>query len=158
MQTLRFALQKLAAIEMAVCLSLLVTIVILILHQVVARYFFNAPLAWTEEFATYCFIWLVLISGALVAKENRHIVVDVWPDGPVRGSLRVITTLLAVIALGVVLANAAPIVAVELRTTTIALPLNFPKAYAFSLPMVYAFVSISLSMLVSLFPTQEGDQ
>lgn len=44
--------------------------------NVFARYFFNAPVQWAEEFARYAFIWLVFTGAALCTKYDRHIVID----------------------------------------------------------------------------------
>ena len=44
--------------------------------NVVARYFFNNPLEWAEEFSRYSFIWIVFLGAAYCTKTNRHIVID----------------------------------------------------------------------------------
>lgn len=44
--------------------------------NVVARYFFNNPLEWAEEFSRYSFIWIVFLGAAYCTKSNRHIVID----------------------------------------------------------------------------------
>lgn len=43
---------------------------------VIARYCFNSPLAWTEEFARYVFIWLIFMGAVVCTKQKAHIVVD----------------------------------------------------------------------------------
>jgi len=43
---------------------------------VIARYGFNSPLAWAEEFARYTFIWLVFMGAVVCTKQKGHIVVD----------------------------------------------------------------------------------
>ena len=43
---------------------------------VIARYCFNSPLPWTEEFARYTFIWLVFMGAVVCTKQKGHIVVD----------------------------------------------------------------------------------
>ena len=44
--------------------------------NVVARYFFNNPLEWAEEFSRYSFIWIVFLGAAYCTKSKRHIVID----------------------------------------------------------------------------------
>lgn len=44
--------------------------------NVVARYFFNHPLEWAEEFSRYSFIWIVFLGAAYCAKTNQHIVIN----------------------------------------------------------------------------------
>lgn len=45
--------------------------------NVVARYLFNAPITWAEEFSRYAFIWLVFMGAAACSKRYRHICIDV---------------------------------------------------------------------------------
>lgn len=56
---------------------LLVIMTLLIFFQVVSRFIFNAPLAWSEETARYAFVWLIYISAALAVKKGAHIRVEI---------------------------------------------------------------------------------
>lgn len=40
--------------------------------QVVARYVFDAPLAWTEEFARYSFVWISYLGCAYCVGVDGH--------------------------------------------------------------------------------------
>ena len=44
--------------------------------NVVARYVFNHPFPWAEEFSRYAFIWLSFLGAALCTKHGRHIIID----------------------------------------------------------------------------------
>jgi TRAP-type C4-dicarboxylate transport system permease small subunit len=44
--------------------------------NVVARYFFNSPIMWAEEFSRYSFIWVVFLGAVVCTKRKRHIVVE----------------------------------------------------------------------------------
>jgi TRAP-type C4-dicarboxylate transport system permease small subunit len=44
--------------------------------NVVARYVFNSPIQWAEEFSRYAFIWVVFMGAAVCTKRNRHIAID----------------------------------------------------------------------------------
>jgi TRAP-type C4-dicarboxylate transport system permease small subunit len=44
--------------------------------NVVARYCFNSPIPWAEEFARYAFIWLVFVGAVVCTKHKRHICID----------------------------------------------------------------------------------
>jgi TRAP-type C4-dicarboxylate transport system permease small subunit len=135
---------------MAVCQLLLAAIVAIIFYQVVARYFFNRPLAWMEEFGTYAFIWMVMIGAGVAAKDHRHILVDVFPAGPTARFLGQIMTLIAMGAMAKILWHAAPIVVVEMRSSTVSLPINVERAWVFSIPLIYALCSIMLACLNDL--------
>ena len=44
--------------------------------NVIARYVFNSPIAWAEEFARYAFVWVVFLGAVACTKQKRHIVID----------------------------------------------------------------------------------
>jgi TRAP-type C4-dicarboxylate transport system permease small subunit len=44
--------------------------------NVVARYFFNSPILWAEEFSRYAFIWVVFLGAVVCTKHKRHIGID----------------------------------------------------------------------------------
>ncbi len=56
--------------------SLFVLMSLATLANVIARYFFNHPIEWAEEFSRYAFIWVVFMGAAYCTKANRHIVID----------------------------------------------------------------------------------
>jgi len=56
----------------AVSAALVVTVTVLVIVQVVWRYFLNHSLTWTESFATVGIIWLAVASG--IGTEGR----DSW--------------------------------------------------------------------------------
>ncbi|MFZ5967363.1 MAG: TRAP transporter small permease [Bacillota bacterium] len=56
---------------------LLTFMTIFIFFQVLSRFIFNAPLAWSEEAARFIFVWTIYISAALAVKKREHISVEV---------------------------------------------------------------------------------
>jgi TRAP-type C4-dicarboxylate transport system permease small subunit len=44
--------------------------------NVVARYFFNQPIMWAEEFSRYSFIWVVFLGAVICTKRKRHIAIE----------------------------------------------------------------------------------
>jgi TRAP-type C4-dicarboxylate transport system permease small subunit len=44
--------------------------------NVVARYFFNSPIMWAEEFSRYSFIWVVFLGAVVCTKRKRHIAIE----------------------------------------------------------------------------------
>lgn len=50
---------------------------ILVLINIVTRYFFRTGIYWTEEVATGCFVWAVFIGAAAAYKKGQHIGIDV---------------------------------------------------------------------------------
>ncbi len=61
-----------------VCMVFLLITVFLISFQVLNRYFFYLPVAWTEEITRYAFVWLSLLGAVRGARDNSHIKVDIF--------------------------------------------------------------------------------
>ena len=73
MKFIRFFLSHIEEIAAG---TLLVLMSLATFGNVVARYFFNNPLEWAEEFSRYAFIWVVFLGAAYCTKTKRHIVID----------------------------------------------------------------------------------
>jgi len=63
-------------IEEAVGTVFFLVMVVSVSIGVVFRYVFNHPLIWTEEIASFAFLWGVFMGSAAAAKKHSHIVVD----------------------------------------------------------------------------------
>ncbi|MFV0333293.1 MAG: TRAP transporter small permease [Tropicimonas sp.] len=136
--------------EMVLTMILLLLIVATISMQIVARYVFSAPVPWMEESVMIMFIYVTLLAASVVAKEKRHIVVDLFPDGPVARGLGVIMSVLTIATLVLILSAIGPIITVEMRRNTVSLPWNFPLAWYNSYPLIYCFCSIILAITYDL--------
>ena len=64
--------------------SLFAVLSVAVFVQVVARYIFNQPPAWTEELARYCQVWIVLLASSLCIRKGSHLAVDYL--GPALGA------------------------------------------------------------------------
>lgn len=62
-------------------LSLLLTagFLVCLILQIVARYFFNAPLSWTEEAAVFLFVWTMLLLASVGVRERFHVRLEFLP-------------------------------------------------------------------------------
>ena len=157
-QALKAFIRVQGQVEMALCVGLVGVIVATIIFQIIARYVFNAPVPWMEELVTILFILLTLLAAAVAAKEKRHILVDLFPKGPVARFLGVMMSLLTVVTLVVLIAHIGPILRVEFRRTTVSLPYNFPIAFYNSIPIIYCFCSIILSTLYDVIYERKDEQ
>ena len=48
-----------------------------IIVQIVLRYVFNAPLVWTDEAASYLFVWVAFLGWAMATRKRVHIGISV---------------------------------------------------------------------------------
>ena len=70
---MRFYLGKLEEIVAGIFLVLMSLCTV---GNVIARYVFNSPIAWAEEFARYAFVWVVFLGAVACTKQKRHIIID----------------------------------------------------------------------------------
>ena len=54
------------------CAGLLIVIVAVIFVNVVGRYFFHAPLRWSDELAQFLFLWLAYLGALAALMGGRH--------------------------------------------------------------------------------------
>jgi len=69
---------------------LVAVLVLLIFSGVLSRYVFNYSLAWSDELAALCFVWLTLLGSVAALRRRTHMTMGFFPRffGP-RGQRRV---------------------------------------------------------------------
>ena len=61
----------------AACLFLALAVLVCVTFmQVVCRFVLMIPVAWSEEVARMCFVWLIFLGAAIAVKEGTHLVLD----------------------------------------------------------------------------------
>jgi TRAP-type C4-dicarboxylate transport system permease small subunit len=58
--------------ESYVCRTLLAIFVVLLFAQIISRELFNYSFSWSEELATYMFVWFVYFGASYAAKLYAH--------------------------------------------------------------------------------------
>ncbi len=59
--------------------GLFLTLFIVFIVQITARFGFNRPLPWTDEAAVILYVWVILWAAAFIVPEREHVVFDlVW--------------------------------------------------------------------------------
>ena len=56
--------------------GLFLTLFIVFVIQVTARFGLNMPLAWTDELAVILYVWIILWAAAFVVPEREHVAFD----------------------------------------------------------------------------------
>lgn len=77
--------------------TLFLTLFIVFVIQVTARFGFNRPMAWTDEAAVILYVWVILWSAAFVVPDREHVAFDlIWNSVnlPTRKVMRVAGNLL----------------------------------------------------------------
>ncbi|SHN12817.1 TRAP transporter, DctM subunit [Roseibium suaedae] len=61
--------------------AILLAMIVVVFFGVIARYAFNSGLPWIEEFAIWCFTWLIFLGAALGVANDRHVAMDMLAEG-----------------------------------------------------------------------------
>lgn len=116
---------------------LLAVMVFLVVYQVIARYIFSSPPAWTEELARYFMIWSTLVISAVLVLDRDHIRMDYFVEllpkniqKPVNAVTNVIISILMI---------ALFFSGIELIKTSISVTQKSPGA---GIPMYYIYTVI----------------
>nr|WP_315848957.1 TRAP transporter small permease subunit [uncultured Rhodoferax sp.] len=56
--------------------GLFLTLFVVFIIQIAARFGFNKPLPWTDEAAVILYVWVILWAAAAVVPEREHVVFD----------------------------------------------------------------------------------
>ena len=59
-------------LESYICRTLLAAFVLLLFAQIISREFFQHSIAWSEELATYMFVWFVFFGASYAARLSAH--------------------------------------------------------------------------------------
>ncbi len=117
---------------------LIAAMTILVFLQVIFRYLLDAPLDWSEEMASFAFVWMALLGASVGLKNDDHprldIFFQVFPDGIQKLCSLIIN--LAILFMLVVLF----IFGLKL---TIAMQMQRTAALGYSISYVYAVLPLS---------------
>jgi TRAP-type C4-dicarboxylate transport system permease small subunit len=134
---------------------------VLIFIQVIFRYLFNQPLAWSEELARFLFIWMTFVAGVVAARRGQHIRVELIVDRLPRAgkkTIGVFAHLVSVVFFGII----------SYYCISLWDKLDAQLSPALLLPMSYVYLGIILgSAFMGLYylwaaialclPKEEGD-
>jgi TRAP-type C4-dicarboxylate transport system permease small subunit len=112
--------------------TLFAVLTVAVFAQVVARYVFNQPPAWTEELARFCQVWIILLTSSICVRKGSHLAVDYL--GPaltpgVRRGVAVFTGALMALYSAVVLIWGVHLLFIGLGQTSPAMQLNMGLVY-----------------------------
>ncbi len=72
---------------------------VLVLVNVVMRYFFHSGIYWTVEVTTSCFVWSVFLGAAGAYRRNMHIGVDILVNKLPETLRKIVETIVKIILL-----------------------------------------------------------
>lgn len=153
MQILIKADEVIAKIVKIIIAVLLFAIMTILFIGVIARYFFNRPIYWTDELVTYMLVCMTFLGGYVALRSDRLVrvtfVLSLLPD-KVRRAVEVFSQLVIIVFLGIlgyysILIMSTPVV---LKQKTVAL--SMPMKYFYGLiPVMIALML--LRMVINVY-------
>ena len=134
-------MRLLRMVELGVGSAFLLGMFGVICANVVARYFFAAPLVWAEEVSNFLFVWSAYLGAAYVLAEDGHLRVSVVADRlppRVQAWLRCASLALIAVIAGTLL----------WPTLTLLPQLNLTAAMRIPEAVPYAILPITMMLLV----------
>ena len=130
----------------------LLSCVILVNANIIMRYFFNAPIKWSEEIVTSLFVWTCFIGSAYAYRKHEHLGVDILIKYLPAKARRWVSSVMAVIELLV-------LVMLTIISSQYVYHLMFSRSGAFKLvltdylriPKVYTGIAVPIGFGLSLF-------
>lgn len=124
--------------------GILVVLVVILFAQVVARYFFNFSIFWSEEIARFIFIYLVLLGACTVAHAREHIRITYFISPFSQNTQRMITFLIDILVIFfLVILFVTSLVMVKRSFHTLSQALDLPWAYVYLACTISAFVMLA---------------
>ena len=142
--------QNLEHVLNAIVGVLLTGMVIIVFSNVVARYFLNAALAWSDEVSRFMFIWLVFIGAVIAYMKNEHLGLDILVKYlPPRASriLVVFADLLVLFALAIMLKGGLHMAIDSFASGWVSSAVSLPYGYIYMVGPISAFFMILEGLL-----------
>ena len=148
----RALLNIIGRIEMVLAALILAGIVLMIIAQVLLNAGLGNPITWEQEAGAYALVWLTFIGASIGLKQIRHVTIISFVGklpARARSAVRAVVYALVIWTLYVLIRELVLIMEIEARAQTVALPINLPRAYFFSLPLMIA--SLLMMATAALF-------
>ena len=128
--------------------ALMSGMVVAVTWQVLSRYLFVVPAAWTEELARFLLIWIGTLGAAYAYRNGSHLGLDLLPaglEGASRARLIILThSVCMLFAVAVLVVGGGSLVAMTWELKQYSAAMGLPIAY------VYAVIPAS-GLLICLF-------
>lgn len=89
-------LDGIEAVLKAVTLAFYLAVVVIVVFQVLNRFWLQLPIVWTSDLAVICFIWLGFLTAARAVRHHGHFRMTLTLDLVGEGVLRRLLELLAI--------------------------------------------------------------
>ncbi|MCM3715913.1 TRAP transporter small permease [Alkalihalobacillus oceani] len=127
----------------SIAILLLVVLTYVSFHQVITRFIFSNPPAWTEELSRYLFVWVTFLGVAIAFRVGAHLGVDYFVGLlPKKGSqlLLLIASIFLIVTLAVI----------GYQGFTASQVVKSQLSPVLRVPMIYPYLAIPVGMVLSI--------
>ena len=142
-------------------------VILTILMQVALSAGLGNPIAWEQEGGAYALVWMTFLGASVGLKQMRHVtIVSVVTAAPekLQALLRVLAWGLVIWLLVTLMRTLTGIMTIEGRASTVALPIDLPRSWFFSVPlflssalMTWTATHYLIENVLRLFGPNRGD-
>ena len=137
---------RLARLEAAVLITLVVAMTVVVFLQVFYRYLLTQPLYWSEELARYLFVWLSILGATLGLQKSGHFGLDIFyrrlPEKSRRYARYAIHVLMGVVIFVILFQG---VMLVQKTADQVSPAMEIPMSWAYAcLPVGAALMAIHL--------------
>lgn len=137
-------------------ISALVMMITLVFFNAVLRYFFDSGIAWSEEFARICFVYMIFLGIILVARDKGHLTVDILISNlptKIRTIFSIVANLLIIVSMAFIAYGA--ILLMELTYTQRMPATEISSAFLYLAAFISA-ISYLCIMLLEIYKTMKN--
>jgi TRAP-type C4-dicarboxylate transport system permease small subunit len=155
MSTVLRLVDKLLILALA---ALVTSMVAAVTWQVLSRYLFVVPAAWTEELARFLLIWIGMLGAAYAYRTRSHLGLDLLParlSGAGKTGLHILTHVVCLMfAITVLVVGGSSLVTMTWELKQYSAAMGLPIAYVYSV-IPASGVLICVFALVGIFQGPE---
>ncbi|MEX2631250.1 MAG: TRAP transporter small permease [Tistlia sp.] len=144
MTVLKKLLDAVEAVLKVVTLGFYVAVVVVVVFQVLNRFWLHLPIVWTSDLAIICFIWLGFLTAARAVRNHGHfrmaLTLDLVGDGLVRRLLELLAIGVGLALFGLLTVKGYDMAVRGLREVSPGL----------QVPMIWAYLALPVSAALAL--------
>lgn len=150
MSALARLLDGLETVLRVVTLGFYLAVVVIVVFQVVNRFWLHMPIVWTSDLAVICFIWLGFLTAARAVRHHGHfrmtLTLDLVGEGLARRALEILAIAIGVAIFGLLAIKGYGMAMRGLKEISPGL----------QMPMLWAYLALPVSALLALLFYLEG--
>ncbi len=142
--------------------SLMVAMVVSVVWQVLSRYLFVVPAAWTEELARFLLIWIGMLGAAFAYRNGSHLGLDLLPEklqGDSKVLLKRLTHFICLLFAAIVLViGGGSLVSITWELKQYSAAMGMPIAFVYSvIPVSGLLICLFAAMTIVSASSEEGN-